>query len=400
MERALVTPDLLTWARQRCGFSVGEVSKKLNVKTEAVAEWESGTYSPTFQQAQNLANILHVPFGYFFLSQPPSQILPISDRRTSMAGQQLPDPSPALVDVLYEMMNKQQWYREYREAELTNAEVGRFSVTDSTEEVAAHIREAIGLEQARSRPCSWDKFLKEITRALENSGVMVMRSGVVGNNTHRPIDVEEFRGFVLSDDVAPLIFLNSRDSVCAQTFTLAHEIALVWVGESGLSNADYRSARREQDDYVAQFCNQVAMDLLTPPSNYARESSKTISRKGPSDRYPPSSDVVANVYVGGIDVGGIDVATFDMTLVLPFVSRNGQIDSSRHQTESQASRSSEDAFYRVLVARNGTLLTHAVVSCLSDETILYKEAADLLSVKPKTLPKLMGFVSSNWDYID
>ena len=97
---------------------------------------------------------------------------------------------------------------------------------------------------------------------------MVLRSGVVGNDTHRPLDVEEFRGFAVTDEVAPLIFINGRDFRGAQIFTLAHEMAHIWIGEAGVSNPDYSVGSFEQDNDVEQFCNRVAAETLVPAHDF------------------------------------------------------------------------------------------------------------------------------------
>lgn len=86
-----------------------------------------------------------------------------------------------------------------------------------------------------------------------------MRSGIVGNNTHRPLDVAEFRGFAISHPLAPLVFINSADAPAARLFTLMHELAHIWVGSSGISNASPGNARREE-----VFCNAVAGEFLAP----------------------------------------------------------------------------------------------------------------------------------------
>ncbi len=89
----------------------------------------------------------------------------------------------------------------------------------------------------------------------------------VGLNTRRALNQEEFRGFVLIDDYAPWIFVNTNDTKSAQMFTLAHEMVHVWVGKPGLFNLEKLEAH---DDIVEQFCNWVAAEFLLPEDIFAQ----------------------------------------------------------------------------------------------------------------------------------
>lgn len=92
-----------------------------------------------------------------------------------------------------------------------------------------------------------------------------MRSGIVGNNTHRPLSVDEFRGFVVADPYAPVIFINGKDARAAQIFTLIHELAHIWLGASGVSNERLGDTHHRDAD-VEKICNATAAEFLVPAS--------------------------------------------------------------------------------------------------------------------------------------
>ena len=379
MAEALITPDVLTWARKRSGLDSGQLAHRLNVKPEAVTAWEDAERRPTFRQAQRLAQTLHVPFGYLFLSEPPVQELPLPDLRT-LSGSQPEEPSPNFLDLLYDTMNKQQWFREYRESEGVEGLpfVGRFTVSNTAETVAADIRDIVAIDEARSKANNWEGFLRQLIRSVEELGVMVLRSGVVGNDTHRPLDVEEFRGLAITDEVAPLIFINGRDFRGAQIFTLAHEMAHIWVGEAGVSNPDYSMRSIEQDNGVERFCNRVAAETLVPAQDFQRRwdqvgDTSEASLRFLTRHYQVSSKVVLR-------------QAYDLDLIPAEVYWEGYWQSVERYTNAGTAAVPGGNFYYTLTARNGIWFTSAVVSSVADGSLLHREAADLLNVHPKTLP--------------
>ena len=379
MAEALITPDVLTWARKRSGLDSGQLAHRLNVKPEAVTAWEDAERRPTFRQAQRLAQTLHVPFGYLFLSEPPVQELPLPDLRT-LSGSQPEEPSPNFLDLLYDTMNKQQWFREYRESEGVDGLpfVGRFTVSNTAETVAADIRDIVAIDEARSKANNWEGFLRQFIRSVEELGVMVLRSGVVGNDTHRPLDVEEFRGFAITDEVAPLIFINGRDFRGAQIFTLAHEMAHIWVGEAGVSNPDYSMRSIEQGNGVERFCNRVAAETLVPAEDFQRRWDQVGDTSEASLRFLTRHYQVSSMVVLR--------QAYDLDLIPAEVYWEGYWQSVERSINAGTAAAPGGNFYYTLTARNGIWFTSAVVSGVADGSLLHREAADLLNVHPKTLP--------------
>ena len=250
---------VLQWAAQRARLS----DEKLSARFSKWSQWISGEVQPTLKQLEDFAHFTHTAFGYFFLPQPPSLKLPVPDFRT-LRDQALAEPTTNLLDTLYLCQQRQDWYRDHaRMHGLPRLDfVGSALLSESPEMVAGRLREKLDLSaQARGQMPSWSEALRQLIAKSEEIGILVMVSSVVGSNSHRKLDVGEFRGFALADDVAPLIFLNGADSKAAQMFTLAHELAHVWLGATGVSDTQAGHVPEQQTE---SWCNKVAAELLMP----------------------------------------------------------------------------------------------------------------------------------------
>lgn len=259
MIRVDVRPELLRWAQDRSGVAATSLARRFP-KLDA---WERGADRPTLKQLESFAGATHTPFGYFFLPEPPVERVPIPDFRT-MRNEQVAQPSADLLEMLYTCQQRQEWYREFARlvGESEVPFVGSVTPAARPEEVAASMRATLGLDIAeRHAFTTWEEALRSFIAQADEAGVMVMCSGVVLNNTHRPLDPEEFRGFALADRLAPLVFVNGADTKSAQMFTLAHELAHLWLGQSALSDAGPAAI---PEHAIERWCNQVAAELLVP----------------------------------------------------------------------------------------------------------------------------------------
>lgn len=264
MLRIPVEPSLIQWARARSRRDDSEFTSRFPM----LLAWELGEVKPTWRQLNDFANFTHTPVGYLLLQSPPTDHLPIPDLRT-IADRGVREPSPDLLDTIYLCQQRQDWYIDFATSRgLPGSPVVR-SVTDSElprpEDAANDVRQVIAfdVEERRTVP-TWEDALRSMRSKIETAGVLVMISGIVGSNTHRPLDVEEFRGFTLTDPLAPLIFVNGKSSKSAQMFTLAHELGHVYLGQSGVSDADTRTFPAHR---IEQWCNQLAAELLVPMSH-------------------------------------------------------------------------------------------------------------------------------------
>ena len=259
MTRVEVRPELLRWARERAGDRATELHRRYPQSDL----WERGDAKPTLKQLEAFAKAACVPIGYLFLPEPPVERVPIPDFRT-VSNNIVERPSPDLLDTVYLCQQRQEWYRDHARfmGEDRVRFVGSVRVEDDIAQTAATIRVALGfdIEERRQFP-TWTGALRRFIEQADELGVLVMVSGVVGGNNRRKLDPDEFRGFAITDELAPLVFINGADTKAAQMFTLAHELAHIWLGQSAVSDAQ---ASLVPEHGIERWCNQVAAELLVP----------------------------------------------------------------------------------------------------------------------------------------
>ncbi len=254
-----VKSNLLSWACERSGIDFFTLKHRF----PKLADWESGHIKPTLKQIEKFAKATHTPVGYFFLEEPPVENIPIPDFRT-IINEYTVRPSPNLLDTIYICQQRQEWYHDYARAmgEESLAFVGSVSTKDDVIKIATEMRQFIGFDIAeRKKMPTWAEALRQFIDQVDSIGIMVMCSGVVMNNNYRHLNPEEFRGFAMTDELAPLVFINGADTKAAQMFTLAHEIAHIWLGLSAISDVQ---ASWISDHQVERWCNHVAAEFLVP----------------------------------------------------------------------------------------------------------------------------------------
>jgi Zn-dependent peptidase ImmA (M78 family) len=252
--RVDVAPSVISWA-----LDVSRADEEALHRRFKIDAWLAADARPTLKQLQDFAKAAGVPFGYLLLQQPPAWVLPVPDFREGF-GSALP-PSANLIAVIGQSQRRQEWYRDY--ALSLGAEPLEF-VGSAAElqpiEAGARIRSALGFDVAERRG-TWSDTRKALLRAFEDLGGLTVATSMVGNNTRRLLEDDEFRGFTLVDDIAPLVFVNTRQSLNGQIFTLAHEFGHVWRGNSGVSNEE---PRRAGQSAIERWCNETASEVLVP----------------------------------------------------------------------------------------------------------------------------------------
>jgi Zn-dependent peptidase ImmA (M78 family) len=364
-------PEVLQWARKRARLDVAALAKKMGLIEDRVEEWEeSGEL--TFKQAEKLAQKTHTPIGYLFLPAPPVEKLPITDFRT-LKSDELRQPSPELLDVIHQTQRQQDWYREYlisQDAEPL-AFIGKATLRTKVTQVSADIRKTIGFSIAQSKATqNWEDALRQTIRAVEAAGILVMKIGYAGSSTKRGLDVHEFRGFALSDEYAPLVFINGKDAPPAQMFTLAHELVHLWLGQSGVSTLEQTFAPEGAKE-IELYCNQVAAEFLVPLTDLEKEYNKAVSPldqvKGLASVYRVSSVVMARRFK---DAGYLDWDSYRA-----FYQK--EVDAAR----AKLKKGKGGDPYATMRSKNSNRFSQALIGNTLEGRTSYSDAFSLLGVK-------------------
>jgi Zn-dependent peptidase ImmA (M78 family) len=363
--RVEVSPTLLEWASERSGRDPAELGERFP-KLDA---WASGDTKPTLKQLEKFARATDTPVGFLLLQEPPEERLPVPDFRTIPTGMSS-RPSPNLLDTIFLCEQRQEWYRGYLRATGNDVLpfVGSLRPESDIVKSARQIRRILDFDLAERREMSsWSEALREFAERAEDAGVLVMINGVVGSNTHRKLDPDEFRGFALVDDTAPVVFINGADTKAAQIFTLAHELAHVWLGEPALSNA---RLDMKTDQVVERWCNAVAAELLVPMDALRSEY---------SDQEPLRDQMtrLARLY---------RVSTL---VVLRRIFDAGYLSWSQYQSAfseelsrlSEKKRATGGDFYKTQPVRTSKRFARALVADTLEGRTLHRDAFQLLGIR-------------------
>ena len=355
---------MLTWAVDRAGHDVDEFA----LTFPKLQDWLEEKKKPTFSQLQKFAKKVHVPFGYLFLQNPPVEKLPIPFFRTKNNHNKV---SINTFDTVLLLKNRQEWLREYlQENEFDKkAFVGKFNKNSDYKQVVADIRKTLNLSEnwAGYFP-TWEQTLEYLTDKVEEAGIIMVFNSVVENNTHRKIPVSECRGFVLSDDYAPFMFINAADAKAAQMFTIVHELAHIWTGNS--AGFDFRQMQPANDP-IELLCDKVAAEFLVPEGNFLKLWDKNKGFKQLAKIFKVSPIVIAR---RALDLGKISKGQF-------FSFYNEYLNEFAEKKEKQ---SGGGDFYRTTKKRVSLTYAGHINQAVKSGQLLYRDAYKLTGLKGNT----------------
>ena len=371
-----IRPEIINWAlSQTQEEKLGE--KLMN----NITKWLNGTKTPTFNQIEDFSRKSNIPLGYFFLQTPPVEKMDLLEYRT-VDSIQLANPSRNLIDTIHEMESIQDWMKAYRHDMGFDevSVVGCMSGVKDANQIVDRIHTDLNISK------NWYETIKDSREAfayirsqLEICGVVVMMSGIVGKNTHRALDVNEFRAFAMVDEWAPLIFINTADSNGAKLFSLLHEIAHIWLGKSDLFND--RQSRTTGVSDIEMICNAVAGEVLVPKDIFLRKwnehNTEIYTRISDLAKYFRCGEVV--IARKAIDCDKIDQKTYNQVV-------RTAIENYNRMKESK--ETSGGNYYNTMGSRLDGCFVRALCESINVGRTTYTEAYRLTNTSRKTFSEI------------
>lgn len=386
-DKAFITPKVLRWARESARMSLETAAAKVPTTPEKLNDWEEGTQQPTVRQAETLAKAYRRPFALFFLPEIPRDFQPLQDFRTKNAS----PLGTASVFIIREMQQKQAWLHDvYEESgEKPLSFVGSFNLSSSPQQVAKSI-----LSQLEINPSSYsmDSPIREWISKAEQRGIFISRTSFI--HTRMKIDSEELQGFTIADSYAPFVFINSGDWDAPQLFTLVHELAHIWIAQSGISNAT-DSLLRGKDKFhpVELFCNEVAANALMPAE---------LMRALPKNTFQSGSVVFKTAKTIGISSFAFLVRALELNLIsldkyreLKHAAEADFKEFLRKEAakkERQKDKNGGPNPYLLLLNKNGRLFTQVVLDAFRSGSLPPAQASNLLKTKVASFSKFEDFL--------
>lgn len=369
-----INKEIIEWAIVRAGNQLED----FYLANLRVKEWVNGDGFPTIKQLEKFTQQVHVPFGYMFFNEPPKEEIPIPFYRT---GKQNPRAEKVSLNVYHSiqiLQERQNWLTDY----LTDADyadlafVGKFNTETPYHLIVQDIKNTLGLANDwASNFNTWEETLNYLTIQIEEIGIIVTFNGIVGNNTKRIIQPAECRGFVLVNKKAPFLFINSGDAKAAQLFTIIHELAHIWLGESaGFDNKQLIPA----NDPIEILCDQVAAEFLVPERFLLEKWKETHDFKYLSRLFKVSQIVIAR---RALDLNLITKAMF-------FSFYNNYMEQFHLKKDN--SKTSGGDFYATAKKRISLRFAGYVNNAVKENNLLFRDAYKLTSLKGNTYDRFIN----------
>ena len=398
-----INPAILGWARETAGLEPDEAARRLGfikpTETESAAQrllaFESGERMPTRNQLLRFASVYRRPLLAFYMKEPPAKGERGEDFRRT-AGQVSRRDNSLLDALLRDIRARQEMVKSLLEDEEEAHGlpfVGSATIGQEPGTVAASIASTLAFDYQRreARRGDADTLFKTLRESAESVGVFVLLVGDLGSH-HTELSADVFRGFAISDDIAPFIVINDKDARAARSFTLVHELAHIWLDESGVSGAPSTDTPQSPHDRIERFCNDVAGEFLLPATALREQAARPDAGDEQSaadlirvlaDDWSVSEPMVAY----RLNRAGLVETGIYRELVEQYAAR-WQHHRRRQREHYRDSEGGPDP-HVIKRYKLGNALVDVVRRTLRDNTLTHTKAAKLLGVKTGSVERLL-----------
>ncbi|NMY22830.1 XRE family transcriptional regulator [Pseudomonas sp. WS 5410] len=386
-----INPEVLVWARETAGLSREKAAKALAIGgskvsgPEMLRRYEDGEKEASRALIVKMAGAYRRPLLVFYLPSPPARAERGEDFRTLPEELRIESKGPldALVRDIYVRQDLVKNVLQDVEEAFPRDYVGSVKVDLEPASISDYLGKLIGFDinEFRRYGKSEEAF-SYLRKLIEEMGTFVLLIGNLGSH-HTNIPVEAFRGFALSDKIAPFIVINDQDAPPARSFTLLHEFAHILIGVTGLSGS-----RAEQK--IERYCNDIASLLLLPTDDLIKQN-----------WHAENIDVLTQKIAGFAK--SINVSS---SLVAYRLFTSGAIQQDTWNTLSQKFRelwvaqkaaakegrdgSSGPSYYVVKRHKLGGAIVNLVQRTMREGALTATKAGRVLGVKPANVYNLVG----------
>lgn len=383
--RAYITAKVLKWARESAKMTEEVAASKVAVSIDRLKAWENGDAFPSISQAQKLAKAYRRPFALFFLPDVPNDFQPLQDFRK--AGSK--ELSTSSVFIIREIRQKQAWISEVNRENNENKApfVGRFSLKDNPQIIAKDILKELNINPLNYK--NSNPILEWIEKG-EAQGIFISRTSFI--HSRLKLDSSEIQGFAIADNYAPFVFINSDDWNAPQLFTLVHELAHLWIAETGISNEIEPTPSKTKDfNPIELFCNEVAANALMPDEFMEALDSKVFINA--KEVFSTAKKIGVSSFallVRALNLNVISLSTYrDLKHLVDvefkeFLKR----EEERKIKQKQKEKPGGPNYFLLQVNRNSRLFTQTVLDAFRGGVIEPTMASNLLNVQVNKFSKL------------
>lgn len=380
---AEINPKLLVWARNSVGLSINDLAKKINTSAKKVEDWETGLAKPTISQLRNIAKVLKRPIAIFYLPEPPKTFDAMKDFR-KIAGFEHISQSPSIFVEIRRAHYKRDIALELIQDMGENYNLFKqiISLSNNYEIAAKNIRATLSIsyETQKKWKDAYDAF-NSWKDMIEKKGVLVFQT----SHTSR-IDVGEMRGFSISQEILPVIVINSKDSMHGKIFTLLHEYVHILLHNSGICDLTNYDSPQTEDQKIETFCNMIAGEILVPNENILNED---IVKKQSSKETWSLEDlsILSRIYSVSQEVILRRLLILSKTTPSFYENKRKEFIKYYKKLEEEKSEGAPP-YFRLVMRNNGTSFIKIVLEAYHQEVINSSQLSDFLGMKLKHLEKI------------